>query len=222
MAQKRLVMRDIKTVLRLYFLGGVTSLRKLAQASDMSKSAIGACLQRAQASGLSSWDAVDALSEAALDARLYPVVVKPVTQCLRPLPDWSHVREELARRDHQVTLALLWTEYKAVHPDGYQYSQYAELYRRFERKLSVVLRHVHRPGEKVFVDYCDGLFLCDPLSGARVPTELFVGALGASSYTFAVATLSQSLPAWLDCHVRMFEFFGGVAALTVPDFSSSG
>lgn len=210
-------MRDIKTVLRLYFLGGVKSLRKLAQASGMSKSAIGACLQRAQATGLSSWELIDVLDEAALEARLYPVSVKPVTPRSRPLPDWSQVREELARRDHQVTLALLWTEYKAVHPDGYQYSQYAELYRRFERKLSVVLRQVHRPGEKVFVDYCDGLFLCDPLSGARVSTELFVSALGASSYTYAVATLSQSLPAWLDCHVRMFAFYGGVTALTVPD-----
>ena len=35
-------------------------------------------------------------------------------------------------------------------------------------------------------------------------TELFVGALGASSYTFAWATLSQDLPTWLDCHVRMY------------------
>ena len=49
---------------------------------------------------------------------------------------------------------LLWTEYKAEHPDGYQYSQFAELYRRFEKKLSV--RQHHRPGEKTFVDFCDG------------------------------------------------------------------
>jgi hypothetical protein len=58
--------------------------------------------------------------------------------------------------------------------------------------------------EKVFVDLCDGLSLFDPNSGERIKTQLFVGALGASSYTFAIATLSQELPVWLDCHVRMF------------------
>ncbi|MDY6949093.1 MAG: hypothetical protein SXG53_25640 [Pseudomonadota bacterium] len=121
-----------------------------------------------------------------------------------------------------MTLALLWTEYKADHPDGYQYSQFVDLYRRFEKKLSVVLRQQHRASEKVFVDFCDGIAMIDPQSSERVPTQLFVGALGASSYTFAVATLSQELPVWLDCHVRMYEFLGGVSALTVPDNLRSG
>lgn len=80
----------------------------------------------------------------------------------------------------------------------------------------------HAPGERSFVDYCDGIALIDPVSGAKVPTELFVGALGASSYTFAMASLSQELPAWLDSHVRMYEYFGGVPALTIPDNLRSG
>ncbi|SRR6266404_1361129 len=64
------------------------------------------------------------------------------------------------------------------HPDGYQYSQFAELYRRFEKRLSVVLRQPHRAGEKCFVDFCDGLPLLDEHTGERISTELFVGALG--------------------------------------------
>jgi transposase len=116
-----------------------------------------------------------------------------------------------------VTLALLWQEYKAEHPDGYQYSQFTDLYRQFEKRLSVVLRQTHRGGEKVFVDFCDGLSLVDAVTGELIRTHLFVGALGASSCTFAIATESQALPVWLDCHVRMYEFYGGVAALTIPD-----
>jgi transposase len=81
----------------------------------------------------------------------------------------------------------------------------------------VVLRQNHAPGERSFVDYCDGIALTDPVSGQKVPTQLFVGVLGASSYTFAMASLSQELPAWLDCHARMYEHFGGVSALTIPD-----
>lgn len=65
--------------------------------------------------------------------------------------------------------------------------------------------------------FCDGIALTHPLSGAKVPTQLFVAALGASSYTFATATLSQTLPAWLDCHVQMYAFYQGVSVLTIPD-----
>jgi len=214
-------MRKIKDILRLRLLAGTTSLRQIGRAVGCGKTAVSDCLQRAAAAGLTSWQQVEGLDEDELEQRLYPGTAKPATKS-RPLPDWTWVREELARRDHHVTLMLLWTEYKAEHPDGYQYSQFAELYRRFEKKLSVVLRQHHRPGEKTFVDYCNGIALTDPVSGDRIPTQLFVGALGASSYTFAWASLSQSLPEWLDSHVRMFEFYGGVSAITIPDNLRAG
>jgi hypothetical protein len=73
----------------------------------------------------------------------------------------------------------------------------------------VVLRQAHCGEERTFVDFCDGIPLIDVKIGELIPTELFVGALGASSYTFATATLSQELPVWLDCHVRMYEYFEG-------------
>ncbi len=225
MAQQRLAMHKIKDTLRLHLLGGVTSCRRIGRAVGCGKTAVSTCLQRAAEAGLSSWEAVEALDEEALERRLYRTGAARTPKTVRkarPLPDWAWVREELARRDHKVTLMLLWTEYKAEHPDGYQYSQFAELYRRFERKLSVVMRQHHRPGEKTFVDFCDGIALRDPVTGERVPTQLFVGALGASSYTFACATRSQSLPAWLDCHVRMYTFYQGVSALTIPDNLRAG
>jgi transposase len=216
-------MTKIKYVLRLHLVGGVNSRRKLAQAAGCGKSAVSDCLSRAMAAGLTTWDAVETLTEEELERRLYPAASRsPVRTAARPVPDWSRVREELARRDHQVTLALLWQEYKAQHPDGYQYSQFTDLYRRFEKKLSVVLRQSHRGGEKSFVDFCDGLSLVDEATGEIIRTQLFVGALGASSYTFALATASQELPVWLDCHVRMYEYFGGVTALTIPDNLRSG
>jgi len=86
----------------------------------------------------------------------------------------------------------------------------------------VVLRQTHCPGEKVLVDFCDGLPLVDPHTGAIVPMQLFVGALGASSYTFALATLSRDLPVRLDCHVQMFGFLSGVSSLTICDNLLSG
>lgn len=71
-----------------------------------------------------------------------------------------------------MTLALLWTECKAEHPEGYQYSQFVDRYRRFEKKLSMVLRQQHRAGEKAFFDFCDGIALVDPDTGELLPTQL--------------------------------------------------
>ena len=136
------------------------------------------------------------------------------------MPDWVKVHRELANKN--VTLALLSQEYLEENPKGYQYSQFCEHYNRWSQKLSVVMRQFHRAGEKSFVDYCDGLDLLDPETGELIPTQLFVGCLGASSYTFAEATLTQKLPDWLSSHVRMFNFFGGVTPVTVPDNLKSG
>jgi transposase len=52
--------------------------------------------------------------------------------------------------------------------------------------------------------------------------EIFVGVLGASSYSYAEATFTQTLPDWIGAHVRMFRFFGGVPRLIVPDNLKNG
>jgi len=44
-----------------------------------------------------------------------------------------------------------------------------------------------------------------------------VAVLGASSFTYAAATWTHSLPDWIGSHVRAFGFFRGVPALIVPD-----
>ena len=85
------------------------------------------------------------------------------------------------------------------------------------------MRQVHRAGEKGFVDYAGKTpCLTDPQTGARTPVELFVMALGASSYTYAEATLTQQVPDWIASHTRAFAFYGGVPAATVCDQLKSG
>jgi len=222
MAAERLVMRKVRDILRLHFLGGVKSSRKIATAVGCGKTAVLDCLRRAAQLGIQSWPDVELLDEEALERKFFttaPFVRGPSD---RTLPDWSKLHEELRRRDHQMTLALLWCEYKEEHPNGYQYSRFAELYRLWSKKLSVVMRQNHMPGEKAFVDYCDGIAVTHAKTGEKRLTQLFVGCLGASSYTFATATFTQELSSWLDSHTRMFEFFSGVPQITVPDNLRSG
>jgi Transposase IS66 family/IS66 C-terminal element len=80
------------------------------------------------------------------------------------------------------------------------------------------MRQVHRAGEKTFVDYSGKRpSLIEPGTGERLFVELFVGVLGASRLTFAEATLTQRVPDFLGSHSRMFEYFGGVTEIVVPD-----
>jgi transposase len=80
------------------------------------------------------------------------------------------------------------------------------------------MRQHHRPGEKLFVDYCGmTLPIVNPDTGEIREAQVFVAVLGASSYTYAEATWSQQLPDWIGSHVRAFQFYGGLPDIIVPD-----
>ena len=115
MAAKRISMRKIKEVLRLFHEAGL-SRRQIAGSLSISREAVSQTIMRAEAAGL-RWPLPPALDEAALEARLYPPR-EAFHDKTRPLPEWSDVHRALRRKG--VTLQLLWQEYKAEHPDGYQ------------------------------------------------------------------------------------------------------
>jgi transposase len=207
----RLSVRKIREILRLRALG--LSVRQISTSFTASKTAVADYLRRAQAAGL-FWPLPEDLDDQALERLLFvpPEDHRPA----RPLPDWPLLHAAL-RRKH-VTLALLWEEYKSQHPDGYQYSQFCDLYRLWAGALSVWMRQEHRGGEKLFVDFSgDGIPWTHPITGEKHTAQLFVAALGASSYTFAHAYPSQQLPDWIAGHVHAYGFFGGVPKITVPD-----
>ena len=141
---------------------------------------------------------------------------------IRPLPDFAEVRRQLQAHKH-LTLQLVWEEYRETQPDGYGYSRFCELYHRWSRNQDVVLRQEHRAGEKMFVDWAgDTIPIHDPRTGEITPASLFVAVLGASTYTFARATLSQDLDNWVECHVAAFEYYLGTPRLVVPDNPRTG
>jgi len=86
-----------------------------------------------------------------------------------------------------------------------------------------MMRQSHGAGEKMFVDYAgQTIAIMDLTTGEVREAQLFVACLGASSYTFAEATMTQSLPDWTGSHCRAFAFFGGVTAQVVSDNLKSG
>jgi transposase len=85
------------------------------------------------------------------------------------------------------------------------------------------MRQDHVAGDKVFVDYSGKkLAIVDPRTGEIRQAEIFVAVLGASNFTYAEATWTQTLPDWIGAHGRMFRFFGGMPKLIVPDNLKAG
>lgn len=217
MAQARLSMRKIKEILRLKFEIGLSD-RGIAQSCNISPTTVDRCLMRFQASGL-SWPLPEEISETELEERLYPRY--PSRRTEPPEPDWAQIHQEL-RKKH-VTLALLWQEYKQNNPEGYQYSWFCERYTDFKSRLDPVMRQHYEFGEKCFVDYAgDTVPIINFQTGEIRQAQLFVGALGASNYTYADLSWSQNCYSWLSSHKRMFEFYGGVPKILVPDNLKSG
>jgi transposase len=215
--QERLSMRKTIDVFRLKYDVGLSN-RQIAESLNLGRTTIGEYLQRAKDAGV-SWPFPTGLTELELETKLFkrPSILLPAAPP-KPLPDFAHIHDELrTHRRLNLTLAQLWCEYKEEHSDGYQYTQFCEHYRRWRDKhLDPVMRQTHRPGEKLFVDYADGLFIFDS-NGNKFLTYLWVGAWGASSCTYAEATLSQALPAWVMSHVHAMDYFGCSPSVIVPD-----
>ena len=211
-------MRKVTDVLRLKWGCGLSN-RAIAASLAIAPSTVWEYLRRARAAGL-SWPLPEGLDEEQLEAALFATQGPPPAD-RRPLPQWPAVHQELRRKG--VTLALLWQEYKAAHPEGYQYSQFCERYRQWAGKLDVCLRQDYKAGEKMFVDWAGQTVpVTDPATGRERLAQIFVAVLGASNYTWAEATWTQGLPDWIAAHIHAWEAFGGVAELTIPDNTKTG
>ena len=213
----KLPMRQIREILRLKH-GQQLSHRAIAGACRVGLGTVSEYLRRARGAGL-GWPLPEDLDDGALEARLFPAAGAASGE--RALPDLPRIHQELKKVG--VTLHLLWEEYRETHPDGYGYSRFCEIYRRWARKLRPSMRQVHRAGEKVFIDFSgERPHWVNPRTGDTVAAELFVAVLGASNYTYAEALPSQQLHDWIGAHNRMVEFFGGSGRIWVPDQLKSG
>jgi len=175
---------------------------------------------RFKAAGL-EWPLGDSISDVALEEKLYPSKrLGAVTS--KVLPDWKFIHAE--RKKKNVTLALLWEEYKVPHGEkGYEYSAFCEGYRTWRGSLNLSMRQVHVYGEKCFVDFAgQTVQIVNQHTGEITEAQVFVGVLGGSNYTYVEALHSQNLSCWISAHVNMVAFFGGCPRLVVPDNLKSG
>jgi transposase len=212
-------MRKIREVLRLSALG--LAQHQIARSCSIVQSTVHKYLKLAEAAQL-RWPLPEDLSEQKLDELLFGKRTAPPSRRLHPAPDFAAIHKELQSHKN-LTLELVWQEYKESDAGGYGRSRFCDLYREWCREQHCTLRQEHHPGEKLFVDYAGATIpIRNRDTGEVHEAAIFVAAMGFSSYTFAEATWSQDLPCWIGSHIRAFEYFEGLPMLVTPDNPKTG
>lgn len=214
MAAKRLTMRKIREILRLYHEAGLKR-RAIALALNIGYGTVVNYLNRAQQAQV-GWPLPADLDERDLARMLFPSQQSTGPRQFAEL-DYLAIQRELKHK--YVTKLLVWQEYRQRHPDnGYSYAQFCHRYKVWLEQQKRSMRQNHKAGEKLFVDYCGPTVpIVNPETGECRDAAIFVAALGATNYTFATASWSQKQSDWIAAHVKAFEYFGGVPQLIVPD-----
>jgi transposase len=134
--------------------------------------------------------------------------------------DWDYVGQEVYGKG---------TTVKQIQREVAPEIAYVKFWRVFRQRVGhqaspdqVTIRLHHKPAEKAQIDFCDGVFLTDPRTGKRTPTQFFLGVLPFSSYTFGEFVLDQKLSTFIGVQDRMFRYFGGVTPYVVVDNLKSG
>lgn len=206
-------MRKIRDAL-VYSIDQRLSSRKVGEIIGIHPSTVCNYLTRFRASGL-AWPLSKNLDDVMLEKKLFPTdVVRGQADDI----DFDYVHVERQKRGS--SLAVLYAEWEEQTSMDIpiSYSQFCRRYNEYVDSLRLSMRRTELYGENCYVDYSGMTILIhDRKTGDTRPAQVFVGVLGGSSYTYCEATWTQRIRDWISSHVRMFEYFGGVPRILVPD-----
>lgn len=215
-------MVDYREILRLSSASEKMSVRDILTSARCSYRTYRATLDAAKAKGI-SWPLDDDVSNEELQALLFPG--KYTALPIYAMPDFQQIHKDLAKTG--VNLTLLHQEYtnkcltEGLTP--YRYTQFCEKYRRWAKVTKATMRISHKPGERTEVDWAgDTLTIHEPMTGETSKGYLFVAALPCSTFVYADLTQDMLTESWLYCHINMYNYFGGVTRLLIPDNLKTG
>ena len=212
--------RRAKLIIELASKG--MSRREIARTRHISMHTIKDTLDRAEMSGI-TWEDIVLAGDAEVTDLLFPED-RAQEEAIEK-PDYDYVHDEL--RKAGVTLKLLWEEYvercRAQNKVFVSYVTFTRGYGDYTVTKNVTNHLLHKPGQTMEVDWSGSTMrMVDPITGEVSKAYLFVAVLPYSQYTYVEATLDMKQDSWLMCHVRAFEFFGGVAVRIVCDNLKTG
>lgn len=217
MRNRRLKMVQVKEIIRLAEKENL-SQSEIASSVKTTRKTIGVYLKKIAELEI-KYEEVKDKPDSEIKKLLFPKSRAPIKE--RPKPNLDLVYRE--HKEKGVTRYQLWLEYRDQNSEGVSYQHFCSYLRDYKEKITLSMRQEHKFGEKCFIDFAGQTVpIIDKNTGEINSAQIFVAVLGGSSYTFAYAVSSQEKHNWLDCHVKMFEYFGGVTEILVPDNLRSG
>lgn len=214
MPRKRIVVEKIREILRLKFELKY-SIRKIAEALEISKTSVGEYLAEFKRSGLSV-EEINHMSDSQVVG-----LFERRNQSTNPMyerlsKEFPYYERELARVG--VTLYLLWEEYKERHPDGFSYSRFCHHYRMWADKLKASMHIEHKAGDLQYVDFTGKkMHYFDKTTGERQYAEVFLTVLGASQLLYVEAADNQQIESWVWVNENAWRYYGGANRGICPD-----
>ena len=214
-------MPNYKEIARLKAAG--QSNRAIADFLGLSRNTVNAAVARIEDSGL-RFENLQILTDAQIN-EVFPPTSGRKIEGEYYMPDFEQLKKELAKPG--VTLQLLWEEYSdrcrlsGLKP--YQLTQFKKHFNDHLKKTGFKDIIQHKAGEQIEVDWAGVRpYWQDPDSGEKVYGWLFAAVLPFSGLGFAYVTPDMKMPSWIQCHIKMYEFFGGVTTILTPDNLKTG
>jgi len=144
----------------------------------------------------------------------------PAKDLIRPYQDWV---EELLGHP-EMTAKQVWRLFR-------ERTELAVSYWTMKRYLrtqfqfgapAVTVRMEVEPGEQAQVDFGYVGMMIDSLTGKLRRAWAFIMTLSYSRHRYVRFVFRQDIKSWIDCHIRAFEFFGGIPVSVVLDNLRAG
>ena len=208
-------MTKYREIIRLTSLG--FSQRDIMASCGIAQKTVVKVQKRAKELSL-TWPLDESMTDTNLQKLMFPHESK--VSANKRMPDFAYIRRELLHNG--VSKKLLWTEYmedcRANGEEPLMYSQFCWHIQQDEQKHRATMHIKRKPGEQVEVDWAGNpATIVDPDTGEIIKAYIFVGVMTYSQYAYVEAFLDMKQKSWITAHVHMYEYFGGVAKILVPD-----
>lgn len=207
-------MSKVRQILKLYSQG--IGKKKIGKRLAVSKNTVKVYLERFFKLKITA-DEIIKLSDYELNKLFHPPQDIPVSERFKAVHEFFPGMERQMRR-RGMTIAKQYREYKALHANAYEETQFYRYYRQWCKKVQPTMHIEHKVADKVYVDFAGAtLPYVDIDTGEIKKAQVFVAILGWSQYAYVEAVRDQTVEEFITCCENALRFFNGVPLAIVPD-----
>ena len=138
------------------------------------------------------------------------------------MPDFNYIQKELLRNGVNKKTPLersTWRNAASPATSRSCIPSSVIIIQQDEQKRRATMHINRKPGEQIEVDWAGDLMRRSPI---RIPAEIIprislCGVMTYSQYPYVEAFINEKQRSWITAHVPMYEYFGGVTRILVPD-----